>query len=349
MPLPPTVPPAGSLSAADAPGSDPRARASARRGQVRARRLTLMTNTVPAVRRFASGLLRQELINSLALEGQPLDLPAWLHFELLQEIEPNVDPQHLQDMRRLLRGFHLARRDLTDELEANDFQRIYERFADRTTQQWLTSNPAFFQSVWSPLKAAGSLPRLIRLGILYGRIVVNAPNTPASRIAGRMLIPAMAQAWGLLPEPMLGMSDYLTQKQAERDAALIELRDNNNMAPWLNFFVEGGVLTLDDTLVRIGELLRVVDRDRTKVLSTTKGSLAQAVLFEKLVHFPVATVAAAAEWLKVTKPTASKAISALVKHNVLEESTGRGRDRIFHYQNFLRFFQRPLNITLTTE
>jgi Fic family protein len=48
------------------------------------------------------------------------------------------------------------------------------------------------------------------------------------------------------------------------------------------------------------------------------------------------TLSKTIQLLKTSKPTASKAISALAEANVLRETTGRERDRVYAYHAYLR-------------
>ena len=60
-----------------------------------------------------------------------------------------------------------------------------------------------------------------------------------------------------------------------------------------------------------------------------------ARLLELLPEHPVVTVSTVTTLLQTTKPTATKAIKDLVEANVLTETTGRKRDRLFSYAEYL--------------
>jgi Fic family protein len=60
-----------------------------------------------------------------------------------------------------------------------------------------------------------------------------------------------------------------------------------------------------------------------------------ARLIELLPEHPIVTIARAVDLLSTTKPTANKAVSALVDARVLVETTGRRRDRTFGYVAYL--------------
>lgn len=51
-------------------------------------------------------------------------------------------------------------------------------------------------------------------------------------------------------------------------------------------------------------------------------------------------VARVMEMLDTTKPTATKAIDVLEQAGMIEETTGRQRDRVYAYREYLRFLTK---------
>jgi Fic family protein len=58
-------------------------------------------------------------------------------------------------------------------------------------------------------------------------------------------------------------------------------------------------------------------------------------LLNMLPQHPIVTVARAVTMLATTKPTATRAVAMLVDHGILDETTGRRRDRPFVYRSYL--------------
>ena len=58
-------------------------------------------------------------------------------------------------------------------------------------------------------------------------------------------------------------------------------------------------------------------------------------LFERLPEHPMVTLGKAMELVSATKPTAGKAIDALIQAGILNEITGRKRDRVYAYRTYL--------------
>ncbi len=70
-------------------------------------------------------------------------------------------------------------------------------------------------------------------------------------------------------------------------------------------------------------------------------------LFEQLPRHPIGTIAKTTTLLETTKPTANKAVTALVDAGVLCEMTGRKRDRTFHYNGYLELLRAGTELDRT--
>lgn len=91
-----------------------------------------------------------------------------------------------------------------------------------------------------------------------------------------------------------------------------------------------------DTARRLFEL---INRDRGQVLAARSSTVMAARLFEMLPSHPVLSVARAMDLLATSRPTASKAIAALVDAGVLVETSARKRDRTFGYTDYLELLR----------
>jgi hypothetical protein len=58
-------------------------------------------------------------------------------------------------------------------------------------------------------------------------------------------------------------------------------------------------------------------------------------LFDALPEHPIVTLQSVIRLLGTTKPTAAKAIAVLREADVLDEITGRRRDRVYAYRRYL--------------
>lgn len=91
----------------------------------------------------------------------------------------------------------------------------------------------------------------------------------------------------------------------------------------------------DEAVASARELFSVVAEDRTRVLELDSTSITALRLFELLPRSPIVTVGSAIRLLHASKPTASRAFELLSAAGVLEEITGKKRDRWFTYRRYL--------------
>ncbi|NND64618.1 MAG: hypothetical protein HKM24_01520 [Gammaproteobacteria bacterium] len=304
-----------------------------------ANQLNWLSETVPILPRLAPGFLRRELIHSLQLDGSQLTLNQWLQVELLGSLDDDLDSEHVAIMRRALRAFHVLSKDVDGAINIDELHLLYQRVGGDDAVAWVNSSESPVASVLKLLNRAQDLPRLARIGILYARLAINAPDQLSSKVASRLIIPIVSCEWRLLQLPLLSMSDYFLLNQKKYHNFLTLIKHDNNMTPWLEFFLQGAVGVLDDVVGRLQRMLALVDKDYQLLMTSKRGSLILARLFDKLIRHPVVTVASVAEGLQTTKPTATKAINSFEKMGILTEITGRGRDRIYQYQAFLDEFK----------
>ena len=80
----------------------------------------------------------------------------------------------------------------------------------------------------------------------------------------------------------------------------------------------------------------MLGRDRARLLEHDRVTVAAIQLLDHLPRHPVVTVSQATEVLGFTAPTARKAIELLEDLSVLQETTGKQRDRVYVYHEYLQ-------------
>jgi Fic family protein len=86
------------------------------------------------------------------------------------------------------------------------------------------------------------------------------------------------------------------------------------------------------TVQRLFELL---NRDRRRLLAHRTATIPAVRLWEALPSRPIVTLPAATNLMHTSKPTAAKAIATLCDMKILQEISGRRRDRVYAYQAYL--------------
>jgi Fic family protein len=220
----------------------------------------------------------------------------------------------------------------------------------RSSQNWIGgTRPGNATYVPPPPRALGQLlgqlekfihsedelPPLLRAGLVHVQFETIHPYLDGNGRIGRLLIALLLEQWKLLTQPLLYLSLFFKQHRAEYYRRLDAVRTEGDFEGWLAFFLEGVAVVADEAVAGTRDLFGLVAADRSRVLAAPTTSVMAARLFELLPEHPMVSIAGAVELLGTTKPTATKAVSALVDAGVLVETTGRRRDRTFGYAAYL--------------
>lgn len=185
------------------------------------------------------------------------------------------------------------------------------------------------------LNGDDSLPPLVRAGLAHAQFEGIHPFMDGNGRTGRMLIALLVERWGLLDAPLLYVSLALKRHRLEYCERLGRVQSDGDWEGWTRFFLGCVREAADDGVDAAQRLFSLVGEDRRRVAAHPAATVTAVRLFDLLPDHPVITLALATELLEATKPTAGKAIDMLTDAGVLEETTGRQRNRAYAYRSYL--------------
>lgn len=181
----------------------------------------------------------------------------------------------------------------------------------------------------------GDLPPLVKVALVHAQFETIHPFLDGNGRMGRLLIAALLEHWGLLPEPLMYLSGYLKQHQGEYYRLLSAIRTEGDWETWVGFFLEGVEFAAAKAEQDIVALASLVAADRRRLLQHPKAGPASYRLFELLPTMPRFTVERARQALNTTFPTASAAVKLLEELGIVTEATGQKKNRTFSYQAYI--------------
>ncbi|MHB9150564.1 MAG: Fic family protein [Thermoleophilia bacterium] len=180
------------------------------------------------------------------------------------------------------------------------------------------------------------LPALIiKAGLAHVQFETIHPFLDGSGRVGRLLIALMLHVTGVLHQPLLYLSVYSKQHRSDYYRLLEEVRLTGDWELWVDFFLEGVVETAGavvDTALRLRALF---DEDAGRVQALGRGAGSALRVFEALRGRPVASITMLASLSALTYPTVAQAVTSLSNLGIVDEITGRRRDRVFAYRRYL--------------
>jgi Fic family protein len=336
-----------------------------RRAETALSRLELAGAMVPSVNWFLYSLVRKEAVISSQIEGTQATLIDLLKFEAAGKLE-SAETADVQEICNYLEAMTYARKQLHSPkglpISVRLLNEIHHRLIKgvrgaekrpgeiRSSQNWIGgTRPGNAAYVPPPPHAVGELlgqlakyihseselPPLVRAGLVHVQFETIHPYLDGNGRIGRLLVALLLEHWKFLSQPLLYLSLFFKQHRAEYYKRLNAVRTEGDFEGWLEFFLEGVAIIADEAIDTTRNLFALVATDRAKVLAVPTSSVMAARLFELLPEHPIVSISGVVELLKTTKPTATKAVSALIDAGVLSETTGRRRDRTFGYAAYL--------------
>jgi Fic family protein len=178
------------------------------------------------------------------------------------------------------------------------------------------------------LRAPSERPFLIDLALLHYQFEAIHPFRDGNGRVGRLLIPLLLCERNILTKPLLYLSAYLEQHRAQYMDLLLRVSQKGEWERWIEFFLSGIAEQAVDGVERATKLM-ILWQDYRKRLQTARMSILAQNLVDQLFQQPAMSVALAQQVLGVSFASAQNNIIRLVKLGILQEMTGRKRDRIF--------------------
>jgi Fic family protein len=183
------------------------------------------------------------------------------------------------------------------------------------------------------------LPPLVRVALVHAQFETIHPFLDGNGRIGRLLIAALMEHWQLLPEPLLYLSGYLKQHQAEYYRRLSAIRTEGDWEGWVVFFLEGVAMAASEAERSIVAIATLIAADRRRLLAAAKASPASYRLFELLPMMPRFSIEQVRQKLNTTFPTANAAVKTLEDLGIVLELTGQKKFRSYSYQPYIELLK----------
>jgi Fic family protein len=330
-------------------------------------RLDGVIQTVPNPDFFVYMYVRREAVLSSQIEGTQSTLEDLLAVEL----EPRPAWRHLpQDVDEVVRYVHamnygLAR--LTElPLSLRLITEIHRELLTgargshhlpgefRRSQNWIgLENATLSEATFVPPPVhemnqaldnferflyEQDLPTLIHAGLVHAQFETIHPFLDGNGRVGRLLITFLLVHRGVLHRPLLYLSVYLKRHRAEYYDRLMAIRNAGDWESWLRFFLTGVAQTAEEATATAREILDLREKHRRLVQEKASG-VNSLRLYDLLFQRPLVHVNLVKDSLSIAFVTANKLVEQFAELGILQEITGRKRDRIFSYTPYVALFR----------
>jgi len=358
-PLPPANPPLATKSFADLN----------RQAELALARLAGVTGLVPSVDWLLYSAIRKEALLTSQIEGTQATLTDLFDEEAGLKVNNTDDVAEVTNYLRAFRRVHVQLRDpkglpISVRLLCDAHRLLLDGVRGagkqpgelRHSQNWIggtrPGNAVFVppppERVVELLPSlerfireeSADLPPLVKIALIHAQFETIHPFLDGNGRIGRLLIAALLEQSNLLAEPLLYLSGYFKQHQAEYYRRLSIIRTEGDWESWVSFFLEGVAVAAADAERNIIAIASLIAADRRKLLQSPKASPATYRLCELLPMMPRFTVERVRQQLETTFPTANAAVQVLEQLGVVVELTGQKKNRSYSYHAYVELLTR---------
>ncbi len=334
-------------------------------------RLDSVTLLLPDPDIFLYSYIRREAVLSSQIEGTQSSLSDLLMFEM--DAAPGVPFDDVVEvsnyvaaldhgMERLSSGFPLCNR-LLKEMHAillsrgRGSERQPGEF--RTSQNWIGGTrpgnalfvpppPYLVDGCMSDLEKflhddSQPYPTLVKAALAHVQFETIHPFLDGNGRLGRMLVSFILHHDALLQHPLLYLSLYFKRHRERYYELLMQVRRTGDWEGWLEFFLEGVEQTANDAVETARELVALFHGDEIRIQETGRRAGTVLRVFRTFCQRPVTSVKEIRKATGLSFPACASAVETLRELGIVEEITGRQRNRIFRYTGYLSILNEGAN------
>lgn len=185
-----------------------------------------------------------------------------------------------------------------------------------------------------------TLPVLIKCGLVHAQFESIHPFLDGNGRLGRLLITLLLCQNKVIQRPLLYLSAYFKLYRSEYYDKLQEVRDSGDWENWLKFFLRGIWTVSEEAFGTVREIVTMREKHRNLILNKMRSPANGLLLLEHLFKNPLINVEDTKKLLHITYPAANHLIGDFIFYDLLKETTGRKRNRLFLYEPYLTLLRK---------
>jgi Fic family protein len=345
----------------------PRLQALISKAEIAIGRLDGVMEVIPDPNLFLAMYVRREAVLSSQIEGTEASLMDVLEYEAeMARAEARVDIEEILNYvaamnlglarlsnlplsRRLLCEIHGR---LMRGVRGGEPARMPGEF--RRSQNWIGgASPAsarfvppsheqldeIFDAFEVFLHDDSRLAPIVKVGLAHAQFETIHPFLDGNGRIGRLLITLWLVEQEILRKPLLYLAAHFKEQRDEYMNRLQAVRDQGAWEEWLEFFLDGVAHVAAEATTTARRILELREAVRQRAMSDLgRRSLRALQLLDHLFKQPVVTVKLVESIVNISQPSALSLVRDLTEIGILQEITGRQRNRRFSFTDYIAVF-----------
>jgi Fic family protein len=185
------------------------------------------------------------------------------------------------------------------------------------------------------------LPTLVKIALVHYQFEAIHPFSDGNGRLGRVLISLLLSSLNIIDQPLLYLSAFFERNQNEYVQNLWHVSRYGAWYKWVKFFLQGVIEESNDVIARAKRLMLLRESYRQSLQASRHGSSSLG-LIDFLFHWPIVSVPDVAKKLDMSYPGAQKIVEKLAGSDILEEVTGRRRNRLYIAKEIIKILEEPV-------
>ena len=182
------------------------------------------------------------------------------------------------------------------------------------------------------------VPELVKIAIVHYQFETIHPFLDGNGRVGRLLIPLYLVERGILKRPILYLSDFFERNRTLYYDNLMQVRDTDDMAQWLKFFLVGVIETAESGIDTFDAILKLQDDVDDLVEPLGRRAENARNVIRALYERPLTDAERVANVTGLSMTAAYNLIDAMEDEGILTEITGSKRNRLYLFERYLNLF-----------
>lgn len=184
------------------------------------------------------------------------------------------------------------------------------------------------------------LPHAMRIALAHYQFETIHPFLDGNGRIGRLMISLYFVSHGILNKPVLYLSDFFEKNKSLYYDNLMRVRTHNNLVQWMKFVLIGIIETCQKAingLKKIIQVKKIIEEE--KIIGLGKKIVVAKKLSDYLFMQPIIDISDVMQATGLSNVSAYKLIEDFIKLEILVETTGMQRNRIFQFKEYFDIFK----------
>lgn len=192
------------------------------------------------------------------------------------------------------------------------------------------------------LQKKDNIPPLVKIGMAHSQFETIHPFLDGNGRVGRLLITFFLCHEDILISPVLYISYYFKRHRQKYYELLQSVRDDGAWEPWLKFFLEGVATVSLEATETARSIVSLRERHRNIIIDNFGRAAGNGLrILERLYKTPYISIPQVRDILDITYPPAAELIQRFVAAGILNEITGKERNKFYQYTSYVHLFSAP--------